>query len=64
VRYTYEKKARLISAEIDPANAVRLDKNSYNNSFVADADPRAANKIARYWTAFVQFMGQLLAWLA
>lgn len=64
VRYTYEKKARVISAEIDPDNAVRLDKNTYNNSLVADADRRAASKIARYWTAFVQFLGQLLAWLA
>jgi Peptidase family M1 domain len=64
VRYSYEKKARLISAEIDPENAVRLDKNSFNNSFVAKPDARAANKIARYWTAFLQLMGQLLAWLA
>ena len=64
VRYTYDKKARLISAEIDPENAVRLDKNFYNNSFVARTDPRAANKIARYWTTFLQFVSQLLAWLA
>lgn len=64
VRYIYDKHARLVSAEIDPENAVRLDKNSYNNSFVAKPDTRAASKVARYWTAWLQFLSQVLAWLA
>ena len=64
MRYTYDKKARVTSAEIDPADAVRLDRNFYNNSFAATPDPRAAGKITRYWTALVQFWGQFLAWFA
>ena len=64
VRYTYDKKAKIVYAQIDPENAVRLDKNLFNNSYVERADGRAANKIARYWTVIVQFLAQLAAWLA
>src|SRR5260221_1118040 len=34
VRYTYDKKAKLVSAEVDPEHAVLLDKNFFNNSYV------------------------------
>lgn len=63
VRYTYEKKAKVVSAEIDHENAVRLDKNFFNNSYVDKEDDRAAGKLARYWTVAVQFLSQLAAWL-
>ena len=64
IRYTYDRQAKLVSAEVDPDNAVRLDKNFYNNSFVAKPDGTAARKIGRYWMVFVQFLSQLAAWLA
>jgi hypothetical protein len=64
VRYSYDKKAKIVSAEIDNGSGVRLDKNFFNNSYVEKADDRAASKIARYWTLAVQFMAQLAAWLA
>lgn len=64
VRYTYEKKAKLVSAELDPDHAVWLDKNMFNNSYVLQQDKRASTKITRYWTVFVQFLSQLVAWLA
>jgi hypothetical protein len=63
VRYSYDKKARLVSAEIDHENAVRLDKNFFNNSYTDREDDRAARKLARYWTVAVQFLAQLAAWL-
>jgi len=63
VRYSYDKKARLESAEIDPESAVRLDKNFFSNSYVDKEDDRAARKLARYWTIAVQFLAQLAAWL-
>ena len=63
VRYSYDKKARLVSAEIDHENAVRMDKNLFNNSYVDKEDDRAARKLTRYWTAAVQFLAQLAAWL-
>ena len=63
VRYTYDKKAKLVSAEIDHENAVRLDKNFFNNSYAEKEDDRAARKLARYWAVAVQFLAQLAAWL-
>ena len=64
VRYTYDKKAKLASAEIDPEHAVLLDKNFFNNSHVAEEDTHAKWKIMNYWTWITQMLSQCLAWLA
>jgi hypothetical protein len=62
-RYTYDKKAKLISAEIDPGTAVRLDENYFNNSYVVQSDERASHNLAHYWGLFAQFLAQVVAWL-
>ena len=64
VRYTYDKKAKLLSAQIDPGNAVLLDRNFFNNSYVSEEDSRARWKIINYWTWFTQMLSQCLSWLA
>jgi len=64
VRYTYDKKAKLLSAEIDPEHAVLLDKNFYNNSYLREEDTTAKWKIVNYWTWMTQFLSQCLSWLA
>jgi hypothetical protein len=64
VRYTYDKKAKLVSAQVDPENAVWLDKNSFNNSYVREDDSRAYRKILYYWTWASQLVEQCLSWLA
>ena len=64
VRFSYEKKARVVSAEVDPEQKVRLDKNFFNNSKTELPDRRATAKLANYWLFAVQFLAQLLAWLA
>ena len=64
VRYTYDKKAKLLSAEVDPEHMVRLDKDAFNNSYTAQPDARASRKITRYWMVFIQFLSQIAAWLA
>jgi len=64
VRYAYDRKAKLVSAEIDPEHAVLLDKNFFNNSYVAEEDTRAKWKIMNYWTWVTQLLSQCLAWLA
>ena len=63
MRYTYDKKAKLVSAEIDPDRGVPLDRNYFNNSYVVEEDSRASHNLAHYWGLFVQFASQLLAWL-
>jgi hypothetical protein len=62
-RFTYERKAKVISAEIDPDHKVWLDKDFYNNSRLAEEQSGARRKLAAYWMIFVQFLAQILAWL-
>jgi len=64
VRYSYDKKARLVSAELDPEHAVLLDRNFFNNSYVEQEDARARWKIINYWTWLTQLLSQCLSWLA
>ncbi|HEV2426355.1 MAG TPA: M1 family metallopeptidase [Terriglobia bacterium] len=63
VRYEYMKKAKVVSAEVDPDHTVRLDKDFFNNSQTAKADSHATHKIATYWMFVTQFADQLVAWL-
>ncbi|MBZ5598426.1 MAG: M1 family metallopeptidase [Acidobacteriia bacterium] len=63
VRYSYDKRASLVSAEIDPEQAVWLDKDFYNNSYVAAPMSGARRKLSAYWLLFTQFLAQWLAWL-
>jgi len=64
VRYSYAKKAKVISVEVDPDRNIWLDKDFFNNSQKTAPDSRAALKIANYWLIVTQFLEQLLAWLA
>ena len=64
VQYSYEKKAKIVSAEIDPQHTVLLDRNFFNNSYVLQPDSRARWKIVNYWTWFTQLLSQCLSWLA
>ncbi len=63
IRYSYVKKARIVSAEIDPGHQIRLDRNLFNNSFVVQEDKRAVRKLTNYWTFVSEWLSQLLAWL-
>ena len=64
VRYTYDKKAKLVSAQIDPGSMVLLDRDFFNNSYVQQEDTRARWKIVSYWTWITQMLSQCMAWLA
>jgi len=63
IRYSYRKKAQLVSAEIDPEHGVWLDKDFFNNSYVEKSGSGATKKISAGWLVISQFLGQLLAWL-
>ena len=64
IRYSYQKKAKVISAEIDPDHKIQLDHNFFNNSFTVEANPKPAHKLSNYWLSFTQLMSQVLAWWA
>jgi hypothetical protein len=63
-RFTYLKKAKVVSAELDPDHNVWLDSNFFNNSKTAIAHKGAARKLSNDWLFLTQFLEQMLAWLA
>src|SRR5579863_2272676 len=63
-RFVYEKKAKVISAEIDPDHKVQIDRNDFNNSFTTEANRKPALKLTNYWLFVTQWIGQALAWWA
>jgi hypothetical protein len=62
VRYTYQKKAKIESVEIDPDHKIQFDRNNFDNSRTAEANGAPARKLANYWTCLWQFCAQFLAW--
>jgi hypothetical protein len=63
-RFTYLKKAKAVSAEIDPDHTVHIDRDNFNNSYVVEPNPKPTYKISTYWLFVTQWLGQALAsWL-
>jgi hypothetical protein len=62
-RFTWQKKAKLVSAQLDPEDAILLDRDHFNNSWLAEGDSHATGKIAGYWMILTQWFSQLLSWL-
>jgi hypothetical protein len=63
VRYQFDRKAKIQSAQIDAHNQITMDRDPFNNSFTADADPRAVHKLRTIWVFASEWLSQLLAWL-
>jgi hypothetical protein len=62
-RFTYMKKAKIVSAEVDPDHVIWMDKNFFNNSFVVASDGTAARKLSNYWMFAHQLFSQWMTWL-
>jgi hypothetical protein len=63
-RFSYQKKAKIASAEIDPDHKIELDRDNFNNSRTLAPNKASARKLANYWTFVVQLFSQFLAgWL-
>jgi hypothetical protein len=63
-KFTYQKKAKMESAELDPDHTVQIDRNNFNNSYVVEENPKATRKISMYWLFVTQWIGQAMAWWA
>ena len=63
-QFTYEKKAKVESAEIDPDHKVQIDRNDFNNSYTVEANTKPATKVGNYWLFMTQWLAQALAWWA
>ncbi|MDT8070694.1 MAG: M1 family metallopeptidase [Terriglobia bacterium] len=62
-RFEWHKNAKFVSAEIDPTHQVLLDKDLFNNSYLAEPNGKATRKLTAYWMIFTQWFGQMLSWL-
>jgi Peptidase family M1 domain len=62
VKFGYQKKAKIVSAEIDPDHGIYLDRDNFNNSRTLAPNKAPARKLANYWSFVVQFFSQFLAW--
>jgi aminopeptidase N len=63
-RFGYLKKAKVVSAELDPDHTVQIDRNNFNNSYVVEANPKPTHKLSTYWLFATQWVSQALAWWA
>jgi len=63
-KFSYEKKAKAESAEIDPDHKVQFDRNNFNNSQTAEPNGKPARKVANYWLFLTQWAAQFVAWWA
>ena len=63
-KFSYDKKAKVISAEIDPDHKIQFDRNNFNNSYVVEANGAPTHKLANYWLFVTQWLAQLVTWWA
>ncbi|HUN61078.1 MAG TPA: M1 family metallopeptidase [Candidatus Sulfotelmatobacter sp.] len=61
-RFSYQKKAKVLSAEIDPDHTIHIDRNNFNNSHVDKPNLKATIKLSTYWLFVTQWAAQALAW--
>ena len=63
-KFSYEKKAKVESAEIDPDHKIQIDRNDFNNSYIVEPNPKPTHKLSTYWLFLTQLMSQIIAWWA
>jgi hypothetical protein len=63
-RFSYVKKAKVASVEIDPDHTIYIDHDNFNDSLVVDPNPKATHKLSTYWLFVTQWMSQAMAWWA
>jgi hypothetical protein len=63
-RFSYQKKAKVVSAEIDPDHKIQIDRNNFNNSYTDEPNGKPAHKVANYWLFVTQCLSQALGWWA
>jgi len=63
-RFGYQKKAKVVSAEVDPDHTILLDHDYFNNSRVVEPNSKPTSKLSSYWLFITQWAGQAMAWWA
>jgi Peptidase family M1 domain len=63
-KFEYQKKAQVVSAEIDPDHEIQIDRNDFNNSHTVEGNGKPARKLENYFMFLSQWLSQALAWWA
>jgi hypothetical protein len=63
-KFSYEKKAKVALAKIDPDHKIMIDRNNFNDSYVVKANVKPSFKLSTYWLFLTQWLSQALAWWA
>jgi hypothetical protein len=61
-KFSYEKKAKVESAEIDPDHLIFIDRDNFDRSRRAKPDVKAGLKVGNYWMFVTEWASQALAW--
>jgi len=61
-RFSYEKPTKVVSAELDPAHTVQIDRDNFNNSYTEEPNPKPAQKLENFWMFASQWISQALGW--
>jgi hypothetical protein len=64
VRYQYDRKAEIVSAQIDSQNKISMDRDPFNNSYTEQPDVHAVHKLRNIWIFASEWLSQMLAWLS
>jgi hypothetical protein len=62
-RFTYTRKTKIASVELDPDHVVPLDRDLFNNSTTRYPNPVPTRKLLTIWLSLQQLAQQLLAWV-
>jgi len=63
-RFSYQKKAKVVSVEIDPDHTIHIDRDNFNNSLLVEPNPKPTRKLSTYWLFLTQWASQAMAWWA
>ncbi len=63
-RFSYQKKAKVVSVEIDPDHTIHIDRDNFNNSLLIEPNPKPTHKLSTYWLFLTQWASQAMAWWA
>jgi len=63
-RFGYQRKSKVMSAEIDPEHTIQLDRDNFNNSRLVEPNPKPTHKLSMYWLFVTQWISQAMAWWA
>ena len=61
-RYSYQKRAKVESVEIDPGRKILLLRDNFKTSYLAEPRRAPARKVTNYWTFLAQSLAQFLGW--